>query len=105
MRKNTVLRIVANRDVSEALQHYRTEAGRAVAEEFVSALEECLTRIADCPGTGSPRYAHELDLPGVRSARMHRFPYLIVYIDRDEHIDIWRVLHTKRDIPAWLTDD
>lgn len=23
-------------------------------------------------------------------------------VERDDHIDIWRVLHSQRDIPAWM---
>ena len=52
--------------------------------------------------TGSPRYAHELDLPGLRSWPLKRYPYLIFYVEREDHIDVWRVLHGERDIPAWL---
>jgi ABC-type dipeptide/oligopeptide/nickel transport system permease component len=25
-------------------------------------------------------------------------------IERDEHIDVWRVLHEQRDIPAWMNE-
>jgi toxin ParE1/3/4 len=31
-------------------------------------------------------------------------PYLIFYIDRDDHVDVWRVLHAQRDIPARLRE-
>jgi plasmid stabilization system protein ParE len=24
--------------------------------------------------------------------------------ERDEHIDVWRVLHEQRDIPAWMNE-
>ena len=30
------------------------------------------------------------------------YPYLVFYIERDSHIDVWRVLHAQQDIPAWL---
>ena len=33
-----------------------------------------------------------------------RYPYLVFYIERDEQIDVWRVLHEKRDIPAWMNE-
>ena len=32
------------------------------------------------------------------------YPYLIFYIERDGHVDVWRVLHALRDIPAWLQE-
>jgi hypothetical protein len=44
------------------------------------------------------------DLPGLRSWPLRRFPYLIFFIEREEHIDVWRMLHDQRDIPAWMQD-
>ena len=52
------------------------------------------------PATGSPLYGHALGLPGLRSRRLKRYPYLIFQIDRDDHMDVWRVVHAQRDIPA-----
>jgi len=31
-----------------------------------------------------------------------RFPHLVFYFERDDYIDVWRVLHGRRDIPAWM---
>jgi toxin ParE1/3/4 len=36
---------------------------------------------------------------------LQRYPYLIFFVELPNHIDIWRVLHGQRDIPAWLHDD
>jgi plasmid stabilization system protein ParE len=30
------------------------------------------------------------------------FPYLIFYVERESELDVWRMLHGQRDIPAWL---
>jgi toxin ParE1/3/4 len=43
-----------------------------------------------------------LDLPGLRSWPLTRYPHLVFYIERSDHIDVWRVLHGQRDIPVWL---
>ena len=56
------------------------------------------------PASGSPRYAHELNLPGLRFWSLARYPYLVFYVERPEHIDVWRVLHGQRDIPAWMQE-
>jgi toxin ParE1/3/4 len=29
---------------------------------------------------------------------------VIFYVEREDHIDVWRVLHGRRDIPALLED-
>jgi hypothetical protein len=28
----------------------------------------------------------------------------VFYVERDEHVDVWRVLHAQRDIPAWMDE-
>jgi toxin ParE1/3/4 len=61
-----------------------------------------LRHIGAHPASGSPRYAHLLDLPGLRVWPIRRFPYLVFYVERDDAVAIWRVLHTRRDIPQTL---
>lgn len=100
--KPIVPREQARRDVEDAIAHYLDEAAEAAAFGFIDALEKAYTHIGRQPATGSPRYAHELNLPGLRSWPLTRYPYLLFYIERDDHIDVWRVLHEVRDIPAWM---
>ena len=99
--KVVIPREQANRDVDEAAAYYLTVAGEAVAMGFVDALEKAYGQIGRNPGTGSPRYAHELNLPGLRAWPLTRYPHLVFYVD---HIDVWRVLNGKQDIPAWMQE-
>ena len=100
--KPVVLRERARRDIDEAIEHYLSEAGQAVALNFIDALEDTLRQIGERPASGSPRHAHELEIPGLRFRSIGRFPYLAFYVERDAEIDVWRVLHGARDIPAWM---
>ena len=102
--KPIVLREQARRDVDEAVEHYLAEARAAVALAFIEGLEEAFGRVGEHPASGSPRYARELDLPGLRSWVVRGFPYLVFYVEREADIDVWRVLHGARDIPAWLRE-
>ena len=102
--KPVVLRERAQRDIDGALEHYLTEAGAAVALDFINALEDARRQIEAQPATGSPRYAHELDVPGLRFRNVKRFPYLVFYVEREAEIDVWRVLHGARDNPAWMQE-
>ncbi len=95
-------RRLARDDVEAAVDYYAHEAGPSVALGFVSALQAVYRGIAENPAIGSPGYAHELSLPGLRSCAAKRYPYLVFYVARDDHIDVWRVLHAQRDIPGWL---
>jgi toxin ParE1/3/4 len=100
--KPVVPRERARLDVEEAVDHYAEAAGQKTTAVFIDALEDAYRHIAAHPSAGSPRYAHELDLPGLRFWRLRRYPYLIFYVEAADHIDVWRVLHGQRDIPMWM---
>jgi len=100
--KRILRRAVADRDIADAVIHYRDEAGEKTAVDFAEALRGAFAHIVRYPASGSPRYAHSLDLPGLRTWPLKRFPYLVFYMERDDHIDVWRVLHQERDIPKWM---
>ena len=103
--KPIVPRCEANRDADEAIDHYLSEGAEQAALGFIDALEKAYAHTARRPATGSPRYAHALNIPGLRSWPLTRYPYLVFFMERENHIDVWRVLHGQRDIPAWLVDD
>jgi toxin ParE1/3/4 len=102
--KAVVPRTLALLDVEDAIDHYLGEGAVKAALDFVSALEMAYRHMALQPATGSARYAHELNLPGLRFWPLTRFPYLVFYFEREDHVDVWRVLHGKRDIPAWMRE-
>jgi toxin ParE1/3/4 len=100
--KPVIPRLQANADIDATIAYYAAEASEQVALGFIDALERAYSHLARHGATGSTRYAHELDLPGLRSWPLTRYPYLIFYVERADHIDVWRVLHQQRDIPAWM---
>jgi len=102
MDKPVILRVQAEQDVDDALAYYLNEVAGQAALGFIDALEHAYTRISRHSGAGSPRYSHELQLPGLRNWPLRRYPYQVFYIEHPGHIDIWRILHSARDIPAWL---
>jgi toxin ParE1/3/4 len=103
-RKPVITRSLANQDVDEAIAYYLAEHAEPAALRLIEALERTYARIAKYPDPGSPRYAHELDLPGLRYWPVTRYPYLIFCIDRPDRIDVWRVLHGPHDIPIWMRE-
>jgi len=102
--KPIIPREQAHQDIEDAVAYYLDEDAEAVALGFIDALEEAYAHISRYPATGSPRYAHELNLPGLRSWPLTRYPYLVFYIEHVDHVDVWRVLHGQRDIPAWMRE-
>ena len=100
--KRVVLRERARHNIDEAIKHHLSEAGPAAALTFIDAVEDTLRHVGEQPASGSPRYAHELEIPGLRSRSIARFPYLVFYVETEAEIDVWRVLHGARDVPAWM---
>lgn len=100
--KPIVPRELANQDVDAAITYYLSEEAESAALGFIDAPEQAYQHISRHPATGSPRYAHALNLPGLRSWPLTGYPHLVFFMERDDHIDVWRVLHGQRDIPAWL---
>ncbi len=103
-RKPVVVSPRAQRDVDELTAVYADEAGSDTAHRFIDALAEAFDLIARNPGIGSPRYGLTLNLFGVRCWPLRPRPEVIFYVERGHAIDVVRVLHGARDIPATLTE-
>ena len=102
--KPVVPRGQARNDVDKAVDDYLENAGPRVAMDLIAGLELAYAQIANYPASGSPRFAYDLGIPNLRHVRIKGFPYLIFYVELAANIDVWRVLHAKHDIPAWLED-
>jgi toxin ParE1/3/4 len=100
--KPVILRVLAEQDIEKASFHYQSEGGEALALNFIEEAEQAFRRIGRNPAIGSPRYAYELGLEGLRAWPLRRFPYMIFYIEQLNALDVWRVLHGQRDIPSWM---
>lgn len=102
--KPAIRSAIAEADVLAALDWYAKEAPH-MAGRFVSALEKAVARIERNPGIGSPRYAHELNIPRLRFWPLAKFPYAMFYVEHESHLDVIRVVHMSRDIPGTLQED
>lgn len=99
--KRLLRRALADADVINATGYYLNNAPEYV-HGFIDALQQAYQHIQLYPESGSLRYAQILDLPGLRVWKCQTYPYLIFYIEHQVHIEVWRVLHEKSDIPATL---
>lgn len=95
----------ANDDISAAITFYTKNAGVSVARDFIDELEAAVMRIAKTPTIGSLRYAHSMDLPGLRCSSLKRFPYLVFYMEKEGRIEVARVLHERMEIGEQLSDE
>ena len=102
--KPVIPRSQADRDVDEVIAYYLEQRAVDAAMGFIDAVEKAYSHIGHHPAAGSPRYAHELNLPDLRFWLVPGYPYVVFYVERDDHVDVWRVLHAQRDIPSWMAE-
>lgn len=81
-------------DLREAAQWYDGQ-DPGLAGEFLRAVDACLSRIERLP-QASPEAEG-----GVRSARLSRFPYAVLYRVRTHRIEVLAVWHAHRDPRGW----
>lgn len=102
--KPVVPRERAVHDVDDAIDFYLSEGAARAATDLIDALQSTYRLIGAHPGIGSPRYGHELDIPGLRGRAPERFPYVVLCIEHTTHVDVLRVLHQHRDIPETFSN-
>jgi toxin ParE1/3/4 len=90
----------------DALADYIAADSPSAALRFLDATQKAFELISEQPEIGSKRYAKPPVLQGLRMCPVPDFPkHWIFYIERPDHIDVLRVLHGARDIPAALQKD
>jgi toxin ParE1/3/4 len=98
------VRPLADREIDDHAGYIAKDNIEA-ALRFLDAVQAAFDRIGERPSIGSPRYAH---LPIMENLRVWAVPnfenYLIFYVERGDHVDVLRVLHAARDIPAALRE-
>lgn len=100
--KPVILRTPAVHDVEDVIAYDLEQQAASAGAGFIDAVEQAYRHLARQPATGSPRDGHALHLPALRFWPLKRYPHLVFYMERADHIDVWRVLHGQRDIPAWM---
>ena len=101
--KPAVLRPRALRDQQSQARYYRKEAGTTVAVRLVKATNAALDQIELDPGIGSPVMGKILGIPGLRTWQVTKFPLLWFYFERNDHLDVVRLLGERQDIGAFLS--
>ncbi|MCB1559728.1 MAG: type II toxin-antitoxin system RelE/ParE family toxin [Xanthomonadales bacterium] len=93
----------AEQDIRLTLAHY-LDISPATALTFLDALERAADHIETHPGSGSPRYAHELAIPQLRYWMLDGYPHALFYIEHADHLDVIRFAHLQQDIPTSLRE-
>lgn len=89
-------RPAAAREFAADVAYYeRDREGRGL--RFADAVDRTLAMIAAFPVAFPLLYS-----PDIRSAKVERFPYRVVYLVLDDHVDVLAVAHAKRRPGYWL---
>jgi toxin ParE1/3/4 len=99
--KPEVIKPLADKDLVHAVAFYEIEKA-SLGTRFLQEFRTLVISIRQNPGIGSQRYGHLI--PGMRIRHIARFPFLVLYLERESAIEVIRVLHIRRDLPAALEE-
>ena len=104
--KRLTRRAQATDDLEIAFDYYFDAVNLDLAERFRDEVDDAMVHISRHPGTGSRRYSvsHAAGLAGgdLRFWTLNKFPYSIFYFEREDFIEIIRVLHQASNTPVHL---
>ncbi|MCP4250096.1 MAG: type II toxin-antitoxin system RelE/ParE family toxin [bacterium] len=80
---------------AQAARQWYAERSVSVAEAFMVELDLAIERLADAPER-YPRY-----MLGTRRCLLHRFPYMIVYRQHGDAIQVLALAHGRRRPGYW----
>ena len=98
------LRPLAEVDLVERVRYYRSEGGEGLAGRFFERAIESLKVIERIPSAGSQRTGELCDVPGLRSHRVAGFPCVWFYFERNDYVDVVRLLSYAQDLATILGD-
>jgi toxin ParE1/3/4 len=90
-----VFRPEAARELAADVRYYDEKYGGR-GQRFAAAVERALTLITEFPLAFPVLYE-----PDIRSAKVARFPYRVVYVLIGSNIDVVAVAHAKRRPAYW----
>lgn len=94
---------LATADLEDLVDYFRREAGPAVALRFIDNAERAFDQVLALPGIGVLLGLDELPYEDIRRWHIDGFERLLVlYRPVEDGIEVVRVLHAARDIPALL---
>lgn len=89
---------ISEEAASDILEGYRwyERKREGLGEEFLASLEQAKKAITSNPKTYRIRYKKK-----VRAYVVHRFPYLILYLIKENNIDVISVFNTHQHPSRW----
>jgi plasmid stabilization system protein ParE len=83
-------------DLAAAIDYYM-EISPALADRFRAAVGQRLDDIAERPES------FPLDIPPIRFAKIHRFPYLVLFVVKSTFVSVVAIVHGSTKPGRWRT--
>lgn len=99
------LRAQAKRDLSDTAVYYTEQGGAKLGRAFVTAATAALEPLARMPGLGSLRAAEFCGVPHLRVWGVSGWPVQWFYFERDDILDVVRLLGERQNIAAILASE
>ena len=93
---------LADQDIHSAINYYIDLQAAEAGTKFLFAVEKAYKFHYQFPNAGSNKFGTLLQLPELRTWPLTKFPYSLIYMPNAQGLDIFRLLHHKRDIPTFL---
>ena len=93
---------LANQDIHSVINHYIDLQAAKAGTEFLIAIEKAYKFIGRFPDAGSKRLGISVRFPELRTWSLTKFPYSLIYMCDAQGVDIFRLLHHKRDMSSFL---
>ena len=103
--KRLVLRPRAEADLLANVRWYVDRGGLELGGRVFDAAQASLATVQAQPGFGSAAIGQRCGLPSLRAWRVKGFPLRWFYFDRDDRIDVVRLLADRQDVAAILDDE
>lgn len=95
----------AEEDILDCMR-YLFQKDSSLPARFLASFEETCKSLLDMPALGKVRTFEYIALGSIREIPMHAFKkYLIFYRIHHEGIEVVRVIHGGRDLPAIFAED
>jgi len=105
MTKRIIIRPKASQDLDDHFA-YIAEKNLEVALQFFDSARSTTAQIARMPGIGSLYPVENPRLKGLRKWAVKDFrKYLIFYFERDDAVEVVRILYATQDISSILESD
>ncbi len=100
--KPAVLRPLAEQDLIDITRWYAEQGGNKLAERAFDNARKALAAVERMPGLGSPAIGETSGLSGLRHWGVEKFPVRWYCFEREDPLDVVRLLGDRQDIAAIL---